>query len=334
MILIDALYINDGGGKVLLDYLISELEKSDKNIFYLLDKRVRGKVPSIKSRNQHLYLKASLVARHQFYKENKHRFTSILCFGNLPPNIRLPAEVYTYFHQLLYLQLPQNMPFAKKILYRLKIAVLNFFKKNTDFWLVQSKIIKAQFLTKYKILEHDVMVMPFYPSFPANVILDKKPNTYLYISNATSHKNHERLIEAFSIFYRQHQKGELILTVSENYPQILKLIEEKQKEEIPIKNIGFVPRNELQKLYMESEYIVFPSLAESFGLGLIEAIENGCNVIGADLPYTYAVCEPSLTFNPYEIESMVNAFSLSLRQTKASVSKVKNEISTLLKVLN
>ena len=30
MILVDALYINSGGGKVLLDYLIQELEKTDK----------------------------------------------------------------------------------------------------------------------------------------------------------------------------------------------------------------------------------------------------------------------------------------------------------------
>ena len=44
MLLIDAIYINTGGGKILLDYLIEELEKTDKQIFYLLDKRIeKGK---------------------------------------------------------------------------------------------------------------------------------------------------------------------------------------------------------------------------------------------------------------------------------------------------
>ena len=50
----------------------------------------------------------------------------------------------------------------------------------------------------------------------------------------------------------------------------------------------------LQKEYLSSEFLMFPSLTESFGLGLIEAIECGCKVIGADLPYTYEVCEPHL----------------------------------------
>ena len=30
MLLVDAIYINTGGGKILLDYLIEELEKIDK----------------------------------------------------------------------------------------------------------------------------------------------------------------------------------------------------------------------------------------------------------------------------------------------------------------
>ena len=40
MILVDALYINKGGGKVLLDLLIIKLQKNNIETFYLLDKRV------------------------------------------------------------------------------------------------------------------------------------------------------------------------------------------------------------------------------------------------------------------------------------------------------
>ena len=39
MILIDALYINNGGGKVLLDYLVEHLEVTNLPIYYLLDKQ-------------------------------------------------------------------------------------------------------------------------------------------------------------------------------------------------------------------------------------------------------------------------------------------------------
>lgn len=334
MILIDALYINNSGGKVLLDYLVTELEKSGKKIYYLLDKRVEAKVSPIKPANKVEYLKASLSARNRFYKKHRNDFSTVLCFGNLPPNIRISATVYTYFHQLLFLSLPETMGLKHRLVYRLKIMVLNHFKKNTDYWLVQSSLIKSTLITKYKLETTKVLEMPFYPPFPLTAISEKIPHTYLYVSNAAPHKNHERLIEAFTVFYKKHKCGTLTLTVSGEFPALLKLIEDKQKEGIPINNIGFVPREELQRLYAESEFLVFPSLAESFGLGLIEAIECGCKVIGADLPYTYAVCEPSLTFNPLDENSIFDALVLSLQENiKPSVAKVSNQINELITLL-
>lgn len=334
MILIDTLYINDSGGKVLLDYLITELEATSKKVFYLLDQRVKGKIPNIKPENKVIFLKASLLARHRFYLKNKENFASIFCFGNLPPNIRTSAKVYTYFHQLLYLNLPENMQVQKKVVYKIKTGILNFFKKNTDYWLVQTSLVKSGLSVKYGINPSGILELPFYPPFPTNVILPKIPNSYLYVSNAVPHKNHELLIEAFSQFYKQYKKGTLTLTISNDFPLLLQLVKEKQNEGVPIVNIGFVARDELQKLYAETEFFVFPSLTESFGLGIVEAIENGCKVIGADLPYTFAVCEPSLIFNPNDKSSIINALSLSLQNTKESVAKVKNTIHYLLKLLH
>lgn len=49
MILIDAIFVDNGGGtKILLDYLIAELEKTDKHIYYLLDERIKNNVQAIK----------------------------------------------------------------------------------------------------------------------------------------------------------------------------------------------------------------------------------------------------------------------------------------------
>lgn len=333
MVLIDALYINNSGGKILLDYLICKLEKSGKKIFYLLDKRVENKIPEIKT-NKVQFVKASLSERNTFYKNHRDSFSSILCFGNLPPNIRTSAKVYTYFHQLLYLNLPKNMGLKQKMIYTLKQKVVNHFKKNTDFWLVQSSLVKNGLAKKYRIASDKIVELPFYPPFENPVSVEKIPNSYLFVSNATPHKNHERLIEAFSEFFEKHKTGVLTVTVSDDFQELVHLIQSKQNQGVPIKNIGFVPRENLQKLYSESEFLIFPSLTESFGLGLVEAIENGCKVIGADLPYTYAVCEPSLSFNPLQTDSIVEAFSLSLQPTKVSESKVKNEISTLINLLH
>mgnify|MGYP003434825814 CR=1 FL=1 len=334
MILVDALYINSGGGKVLLDYLIQELEKTDKKIYYLLDNRIKDNIQQIKDTNKVLYLPASFNKRHLFYKENKNLFSTVLCFGNLPPNIRLKAKVYTYFHQLLFLKIAGDLSAKQKVLYWLKTKILNHLKKNTDYWLVQSSLVKNGLVKKYGIASDKILELPFYPPFDNPVSSQKFPNSYLYVSNANPHKNHGRLIEAFSKFYEKHNKGVLTLTVSDDFTELVNLIQTKQKKGIPIKNIGFVPRQNLQKLYAESEFLIFPSLTESFGLGLVEAIESNCKVIGADLPYTYAVCEPSLSFNPWQTESIIEALSLSLQTNEITKSKVKNEISTLINLLD
>ena len=163
----------------------------------------------------------------------------------------------------------------------------------------------------------------------------REKNTYLYVSNATPHKNHQRLIDVFCQFYNKYQFGKLILTVNKDYPEVLELIESKIKKGYPIENIGFVDRLTLQKKYLSSEFLIFPSLTESFGLGLIEAIECGCKVIGADLPYTYEVCEPSFVFNPYDENSIFHAFekTLSSQTIKPSLPRIENNINQIISLL-
>src|SRR6478736_1971528 len=107
MILLDALYINNSGGKVLLDQLVRALHESGTSVFYLLDERVKGDYPYLNDKNV-LYLKASIKSRNIFYKTHKDDYSTVVCFGNIPPPFRLKAKVYTYFHQLLYLEPPVN----------------------------------------------------------------------------------------------------------------------------------------------------------------------------------------------------------------------------------
>ena len=335
MILIDALFINDGGGKILLDYLIVQLKKSDLDIYFLLDDRIIGKHPEVKP-DKVEYLKGSFVKRHSFYSKNKHRFSKVLCFGNLPPNIRLNAEVFTYFHQPMYLDIPKEFSFVDRLKFRFKIIILKHIAKNTDYWLVQSDFINKKIQSKLGFQSNSIKVLPFYPEFSSlELSIIREKNTYLYVSNATPHKNHQRLIDVFCQFYNKYQFGKLILTVNKDYPEVLELIESKIKKGYPIENIGFVDRLTLQKKYLSSEFLIFPSLTESFGLGLIEAIECGCKVIGADLPYMYEVCEPSLIFNPLDENSIFNALenALNSETIKPSLARIQNNINQIISLL-
>lgn len=47
---------------------------------------------------------------------------------------------------------------------------------------------------------------------------------------------------------------------------------------------GFLPREELQKLYLSSKIFVFPSLRENMPMVLLEAMSAGCAVITTNVP--------------------------------------------------
>lgn len=334
MILVDSLHINNSGGKILLDYLVEQLEKEGFNVFYLFDGRCKNDFYHIPN-SRKLFLKASLITRFKFYRKNKHKFKTVLCFGNLPPLIRLDAVVYTYFHQKLFLEIPKEIPIKDKIIYQIKALVLNLLQKNTDFCIVQTQTMKNSFLKKMpRIGNGAVLIIPFYPSIKNTCIESRGEDSFVYVSSGAKYKNHFNLIEAFCSFYDLKKRGELHLTIGKNFNDLNSVIEIRIKEGYPIINHGYVPRAELGMIYGKASFLIYPSLSESFGLGIVEAIENGCSIIGADLPYTYAVCKPSLVFDPNDIGSISDSFKLALTEEVNSTQQlVFNEIDNLLALL-
>jgi glycosyltransferase involved in cell wall biosynthesis len=329
MILIDAVFINNGGGKVLLDYLITELEKTNLTVLYLLDYRVDVGSYKIKNNNK-IATCTGIYDRHVFYQKHKDDFTSILCFGNVPPTYKTKGDVNTYFHNPMYLEIPSDFSLLQKLFYKIKRIVIKQTITNTSRFIVQSRYIKDCLLQKFHMPEHKVIILPFYPPFPQVDPVERVKNSYIYVSNGTSNKNYPNLINSFCKFQTLHKKALLTVTVDKKYSKICSLIEQKQKEGYPINNIGFISRDQLKKYYLQSEYLIFPSFTESFGLGIVEGIENGCKVIGSDLPYLYEVCKPSLTFNPYEESSIFDALCHSyLNVLNDSESLVKNNIDEL-----
>lgn len=336
MILIDALYINNGGGMVMLNYLISKLEQQNIDCFYLLDDRIPVNSFNIKSTNKISYTKASLLNRYFFYKKNKNAFKSVFCLANIPPNFKLDCKTITYFHSTLYIDLSVDNSFLDQTKISLKRFFLKRFLKNSDFWLVQTNLIKKSFKTKFKIDEKKILVKPFFPVLgKTDNRFNKNSLTFLYVSIATAHKNHKRLIESFCEFYDKHKKGKLLLTVGEEFEDVLSLINNKLELGYPIENVGYIKRDDLIKYYELSEYFIFPSLTESFGLGLVEAIECNCKIIAADLAYTYTVCEPSIVFNPLSVESMVNAFEQTLnnnvKESKSYIVDMIDDVVSFIK---
>lgn len=335
MILIDAVYINNSGGKVLLDYLIEELEKTDLEIYYLLDKRIEGGHPVIKKSNCVQYLDGGILPKWFFYKNSGDRFSRILCFANFPPTRKLPGVVFTYFHQLLFLKTPAELSLHQQLLIRLKAMVLQWSLGNTNFWIVQSNTVEKGLIKRFSSIDKEnILILPFYPPLRGNKKIIRVKSSFLYVSTGHPYKNHERLLNSFAIFFEKYKTGELHLTVGKEFPDLLFKIATLEKKGYPIINHGVVTRDNLFNIYRSAEYVIYPSQAESLGLGVVEAIECGCKIIGSDLPWLYAVCEPSIVFNPESTESMFLALVKAVTEDlKISRQLIFNQVEQLIKLL-
>ena len=336
MLLVDATYIHNGGGRILLNYLIMKLLQNKKDTFFLLDSRCEPDFDFIPSDNR-LYLKTNVWSRYQFYSSHKNDFSKVICLGNLPPPVRLKAQVYTFFQNLIYIDFSNYFGFDKSILW-LKSWYITFYLKNTDYVIVQTDYVKDAFCKKYQFIENQCFTIPFFENFVEKSYSKiRRKEHFLFVSDGNTHKNHKNLLKAWGIVNQRNPDLELHLTVSQIYPNLLKLIEKYQSKGINIINHGKVSQTTLNELYQASEYIVYPSFTESFGLGLIEGVLAGCKPIVSNRPYAFAVVEPFKVFNPLDFQNIAKSILEAYNYTQNFENqdlKVNNEIEKLIKLLS
>ncbi|MFD0931599.1 glycosyltransferase [Psychroflexus salinarum] len=302
-------------------------------VHYLLDERIRNNHSKIIN-NEVTYLNPSLLQRHNFYVKNRTSFSKVLCFGNLAPSLKLDVEVYTYFHQRIFLNVPESFSIKQSFNFKLKSYLFRYFLRNTNYILLQTESVKEELLKKINHIKSDkVLVVPFYQNMQ-NQNLKKIKNSFLYVSSGSPHKNHDLLLNAFKTFYDIHKKGVLTVTIDSMHTNLFEKVKNLIKMGYPIVNIGLVSRQELASYYSQAEYIIYPSLSESFGLGILEGLDTNCKIIGSNLPYLHAVCGPTMSFNPYSVSEIADCFAIAINNNmKKTRQKVFNEIDSLISLL-
>lgn len=142
-------------------------------------------------------------------------------------------------------------------------------------------------------------------------------NYLLYPANFWKHKNHEALLEAFSMATHERLPAnmKLVCTGAPGERQQF-LIGKTLSMELDDRIVfpGYLPNNELALLLSHCRGIIFPSLYEGFGLPVIEAMAAGVPVACSNtraLPEVTAGA--ALLFDPESPEQIANAIvSLSI----------------------
>ena len=320
---------------MLLQYLIETIiaGKDKDNFFFLLDPRFDR--PEILDKN-YAVVNNKMSDRGRFYKAHKNDYSKVFCFANTPPPVRMKGPTYTYFHNQKLLDAPQQKFKRKYFKLYLKYLVTKLYTRNTDYYIVQTPHMVEE-LTKVRLKDMaHCLTIPFYddrkyksahPAFDERV-----KDEFVFVSNPSPQKNYPTLLDAWEYLLEHGHTPRLHVTVDDTGPQFLTRIAELNARGARIVNHVYVDPREL---YFNCSYLIFPSVTESFGLPLIEAVDSGMKVLASNLSYVYDVITPSLTFEPMDkisiADAVIKAMSSELPFPKLVTS---NQIDKLIGILS
>jgi glycosyltransferase involved in cell wall biosynthesis len=212
------------------------------------------------------------------------------------------------------------------IKYKLLFGWLLFRQKNDiNGVIVQTNWMREAIIKKYNYKCPIVVIRPSVEDVINNTgPLSVKVQEYLsldglkifYPTNQEKYKNNEKLIESI-IKYNKTFTKKIILYIT---------LEGSSNEYV--KYIGKIPYESIYSLYKSIDAIVFPSLAETLGLPLLEAKMNGIPVIVSDLPYAREICgDFAYYFNPRCIDSIIQAIDLFVNN-KLNAKLIENILTS------
>lgn len=343
MIFIDALYINTGGAKVILESIIFQLNK-ERNLsdyIFLFDDRLSSESYSILDKKNFFVINAKSSKRKYFYINNLKSFHKIICLANVPPPIPIiHKSVYILFHNAHIIQpnLKLDKLFAL-LKYTLKWFYIFYNNKTSYNWIVQTRTMHNLLHSGLFVDETKIKILPFFND-ESFVKIDYVKNTkeicFAYIADGQPQKNHLFLLKAWKVLFESYNINyRLILTVSNSYPNLLFQIDKLQRAGLNIENLGLVQHSVVLKLYSSINYLVYPSLIESFGLPLIEASSLGCDVIAIDKGYVTDVIKPSRSFSEYRVTDLVEIIidiNKGIMLPKTTIS-IKNKMKEFIELI-
>lgn len=139
------------------------------------------------------------------------------------------------------------------------------------------------------------------------------PWRLLFVSLYTDHKNLNTLLLAMKILVTDGVDVQLSTTADPNWPAARvtqSWRDDSQLAASPVLKgrINFVlrdPATAPENLYSECDIFVYPSVVESFGHALVEAMSSALPIVAADVPINRELCEnAALYFKPFDPQDL------------------------------
>lgn len=316
--------ITDRGIGRYTEKLINYLEKIDfENEYFIFLRKEGFKKYQPSNKNFHKVLSdyRPYSLKEQFFfpfKLLKYHL-DLVHFPHFNVPIFYPKKFIITIHDLIISRYPESRRKSTTLpyfFYKLKLFGYKMVLKNAV--KLAKKIIAVSEFTKKEIIDllkiKPEKIKVIYEGVDKSKIenckLQIEKPYILYVGAAYPHKNLERLLLAFKNLISRDLIDINLVFVGRKDFFYYKLEEFSQKIGLSERVIfkGEVSDKELAFLYQNALFLIFPSLAEGFGLPGLEAMAYGTPVLASSIPSLLEIFgEAAYYFNPYQIEEITQA---------------------------
>lgn len=165
------------------------------------------------------------------------------------------------------------------------------------------RLRNRSFKTLYHGYSSESLQEPLEPRF--RKLLARNVFKFLYPTHPAPHKGFEILFQSLAILKKSGVDFTLFTTISyDDWPEGISQYE-RQIKQLGIQDnvvfMGRVPQHQMGALYKECDIMVYPSLCESFGFSMIEAMGHGLPIVAADTTINREICgEAALYYDPLD----------------------------------
>ena len=252
----------------------------------------------------------------------------VICAANRRVCAWYPLPTVATVHDLANFHIPGK--YSRLRMFYLA-HVLPFFAKKAQRLVAVSGATKTDMVKFWHCREEDVTVLynglarhatsdMRHPTTNAQrSTLNSKLSTLLYISRIEHPgKNHVRLIEAYGKLPRALAESHPLVIVGSDWKDadVVHAAAQASRHSDLIRFTGFAGGDELERLWAEAGFYVFPSLFEGFGLSLIEAMAKGIPCACSNNGSLGEIAgDVAITFDPYDVDAIASALRRLLEES-------------------
>jgi glycosyltransferase involved in cell wall biosynthesis len=155
----------------------------------------------------------------------------------------------------------------------------------------------------------------FCPGPVKDAVVQRLAPYLLWVGRTYPRKNVPRLVEAFARLRHEGRPESLVLAGRPGWdePAVRQAIADSGCQQAIVRES--VPDETLPQWYRGASAFVFPSLDESFGLPVLEALACGTPVVAADIPALRETAGDAATFaNPTSVDALAGALRQVLQE--------------------